>query len=118
MTVMSDIPQPPPPQPPSWPAPVAADAPRPLPEARLPVAKLWLDGRLTAAVAAALSVDGAGGWRVTARLPDRDPFARAYGLSLQLDDGRALHGRVRLVAAGAGEVVFEGLEPPSGAWPC
>ena len=81
------------------------------------VAKLWLDGRLTAAQEATLAVERDGrAWRVTALLPDRDPFARSYGLSLQLDDGRALHGRVRLVAAGDGQVVFEGLEPPEGAW--
>lgn len=84
----------------------------------LPVAKLWLDGRLTAALHAALTIDAAGSWRVTAHLPDRDPFGRSYGLSLQLDDGRALHGRARLSAAGDGQVVFEGLEPPEGAWSC
>lgn len=81
------------------------------------VAKLWLDGRLTATREATLAVERDGrAWRVTARLPERDPFARAYGLSLQLGDGRALHGQVRLVAAGDGQVVFEGLEPPEGGW--
>jgi hypothetical protein len=83
----------------------------------LPVAKLWLDGRLTPAVDATLAVEADGtAWQVTARLPDHDPFARAYGLSVQLGDGRALHGRVRLVAAGAGRVVFEGDEAPEGGW--
>ncbi len=83
----------------------------------VPVAKLWLDGRLTAAADASLAVEASGTrWRVTARLPDRDPFARPYGLSLQLDDGRALHGRVRMVAAGEGVVVFEGDEAPEGGW--
>jgi hypothetical protein len=83
----------------------------------LPVTKLWLDGRLTPAVEATLAVEVDGTtWQVTARLPDHDPFTRAYGLSLQLGDGRALHGRVRLVAAGAGKVVFEGDEAPEGGW--
>jgi len=81
------------------------------------VCKLWLDGRLTPVLDATLAVDAGGtAWRVAARLPEHDPFARAYGLSLQLDDGRALHGRVRLVAAGDGTVVFEGDEAPEGGW--
>ncbi len=83
----------------------------------LAVAKLWLDGRLTPAQGATLAVaaDG-GGWRVAARLAEHDPFVRTYGLSLQLEDGRALHGRAQLAAAGDGQVVFEGREPPEGGW--
>lgn len=83
----------------------------------LPVQKLWLDGRLTAAVDAEVRVEAGGRrWQVTARLPGHDPFSRRYGLSLQLHDGRALHGQARLVAAADGAVVFEGDEPPEGAW--
>lgn len=83
----------------------------------LPVAKLWLDGRLTPVQDATVAVaDDGCAWRVSARLPEHDPFLRTYGLSAQLDDGRALHGRVRLAEAGDGQVVFEGREPPEGGW--
>lgn len=83
----------------------------------LPVAKLWLDGRFTPVQDATVAVAEDGrAWRVAARLPEHDPFLRTYGLSAQLGDGRALHGRVRLAAAGDGQVVFEGREPPEGGW--
>lgn len=83
----------------------------------LPVAKLWLDGRLTPAEDASLAVEASGArWELTARLPEHDPFVRTYGVSLQLVDGRALHGRVRMVTAGGGLVVFEGSEAPEGGW--
>lgn len=85
----------------------------------LPVARLWVDGRAEHVDDARLEVpDGAdGAWRVEARLPNRDPFSQAYGLSVQLDDGRTLHGRARLVSAADGVVTFEGTEVPGGAWP-
>jgi len=100
------------------PDPPAGGPTRPDPRGRvLPVAKLWLDGRVTPVAGAVLAVDPGGrSWRVTARLPQHDPFARPYGLSVQLADGRALHGTVRLVGASDGEVTFEGSEAPEGGW--
>ena len=101
------------------PDPVPSDpGERPDPRGRsLPVAKLWLDGRLTPVDGAVLAVDPRGTtWRVTAHLPRHDPFARPYGLSVQLADGRALHGTVRLVGARDGEVTFEGADAPEGGW--
>lgn len=85
----------------------------------LPVARLWIDGRAEPTEGACLEVPrgATSGWRVAAHLPGRDPFARAYGLSIQLEDGRTLHGRARLVAAADGMVTFEGTEVPGGAWP-
>jgi len=91
---------------------------RPDPRGRsLPVTKLWLDGRLTPVDGAVMAVDAGGSvWRVTARLPQHDPFTRPYGLSVQLADGRALHGTVRLIGARDGEVTFEGHDAPEGGW--
>lgn len=91
---------------------------RPDPRGRcLPVLKLWLDGRLTPAPGALLTVDPDGRrWRVQAALPEHDPWAHRFGVSLQLDDGRVLHGRAGLVAAGGGTVVLEGDEAPEGGW--
>ena len=84
---------------------------------RLVVARLWLDGLLTPAEQVTVSVAPNGSsWQVSATLLRLDPFSRTYGLSMQLEDGRALHGRVRMVAAQDGNVVFEGTEAPEGGW--
>ncbi len=85
--------------------------------ASLAVHKLWLDGRLTPAIDTTLAVTPSGSsWQISGRLVDHDPFVRSYGVSLQLADGRALHGRARLVSAADGLVVFEGIAPPEGGW--
>lgn len=84
----------------------------------LPVQQLWVNGRAVRPERAHLVVDGAAGlaWRVVARLPEHNPFGQMYGLSVQLDDGRIVHGAARLVDADGPLVVFEGTETLGGAW--
>lgn len=80
------------------------------------VARLWLDGRRVDAADVRLDVDPVGGvWRLCGRLAAEDPFLRSYGISVQLADGRTLHGRARLVAARDGWVELEGIERAVGS---
>ncbi len=82
------------------------------------VGKLWIDGKLTATGDGLTLQISPAGWQVRGHIAAQDPFARVYGLSLQLADGRALHGAARLRSADAGIVVFEGVETrlgPSGS---
>ncbi len=82
------------------------------------VQRMWVNGRAVQPDHAHLVVDGvaASEWRVVARLPGHSPFQLRYGLSVQLADGRIVHGATRLVDAEGELVVFEGTETLGGAW--
>ncbi len=81
----------------------------PLEGVGIAVGKLWIDGKLVPAGDVTLEISSSG-WQLRGHLPAQDPFARVYGLSLQLTDGRALHGPARLRSAEGGRVVFRGVE--------
>ena len=75
------------------------------------LARLWVNGKAVAADDATLEFDRAAqAWSVRARLPVHSPFRQRFGLSMQLRDGRTVHGQARLVDADGEEVVFEGDE--------
>ncbi len=79
------------------------------------VHRVWLDGRRVDAVELRFHSTPQGEWRLRGRLPAEDPFLRTYGVSLQLADGRTMHGRARLVVADAGWVELVGVEAPVGS---
>ncbi|MFN0029908.1 MAG: hypothetical protein ACKV2O_22360 [Acidimicrobiales bacterium] len=78
--------------------------------AGIAVGKLWIDGKLVPGGDGLTLQISPSGWQLSGMLAAQDPFARVYGLSLQLTDGRALHGPARLRSAQGGLVVFEGVE--------
>ena len=69
------------------------------------IAKLWVDGIFVAVDGAVLTATPYG-WSIRAPLGQHNPYARQYGLSLQLADGRTAHGQARLLSAEGNMVEF------------
>jgi len=85
----------------------------------LRIDRLWVNGASVPASGAELRCDSSGrSWQVSADLAALSPFQQRFGLSMQLDDGRVVHGTARLVQADRDRptVVFEGLDVLGGAW--
>lgn len=81
------------------------------------IAKLWIDGHAVSVQGATFENDPTSRkWRVSGHLPDYDPFAKPYGVSMQLETGMVLHGSVRMIERHDGVVVFEGDRAPEGGW--
>ena len=84
-----------------------------VPEYPAEILKLWVDGELVSAPGATLNRSG-DAWAVEANLASHNPFARGYGLSLQLADGRTAHGRAELAAVHGERLVFRLSGPLQG----
>jgi hypothetical protein len=80
------------------------------------ISKRWVGGKSVTAEDAILEVDeGQREWRVRARLGEYSPWRHRFGLSVQLDDGRSVHGPAMLVPADDDYVTFEGTEGLEGS---